>query len=143
MGSRLPSTDVPDQLAVVELRADCDLDDPEQYSASPGGTSFRVVEYAVLSDGRRVTLLDDRGWTQWSHGLGAAEARQLRAEDVRRDVLNVVLPDNAETTGEDHEWDHFVERLRDAGVDVPRDQLRRLPYRIVFGDRLQAELRDE
>jgi hypothetical protein len=125
---------------VLELRAECDLNDPATYSGSPGGTSFSVVEYAVLSDGRRVTLLDDRGWTQWTHGLSSTEQGKLQAEDVRRDVLNVVLPDNAETTGEDHEWDYFVERLRAAGIDLHRDHLRRLPYRIVFGDRLRAAI---
>jgi hypothetical protein len=137
------SADVADEPVVVELSATCELVDPADYSGSPGGTSFSVVEYAVLSDGRRVTLLDDRGWTQWVQGHGATEAHELRSDDVRRDVLNVVLPDNTETTGEDHEWDVFVESLRQAGVLVDRDQLARLPYSVVFGDRLRAELRDE
>jgi hypothetical protein len=125
---------------VVELRADCELVDPDDYTGSPGGTSFRVVEYAVLSDGRRITLLDDRGWTQWCIGQEAAPAPPLRAEDVRQNALNVVLPDDAETSGEDHEWAWFVERLRAAGVHTDRDELRGLPYDVVFGERLQAEL---
>jgi hypothetical protein len=120
---------------VVELVAECEL-----VERAGNRTSFEVVEYAVLPDGRRVTLLDDRGWSQTTHGLPAGEQWPLTADDVRRDVLAVVLPDDAETSGEDHEWGWFVERLHDAGVDVTRDELRALPYRIVFGDRLRAAL---
>jgi hypothetical protein len=120
---------------VVELVAECEL-----VETSGSRTSFDVVEYAVLSDGRRVTLLDDRGWSQTTHGLAPGETWPLTADDVRRDVLNVVLPDDAETSGEEHEWRWFVERLHDAGVDVTRDELRALPYRIAFGERLRAAL---
>jgi hypothetical protein len=130
-------------VSVSELVAFCELGDPAEYRGSPGGRSFNVVEYAVLSDGREVVLLDDRGWTEWTHGLGPGEVWPLTARQVRGNVLNVVLPDNAETTGEDHEWERFLERLRDAGVILPVDELRRRPYRVVFGPRLLAELATE
>ncbi|CAN5173903.1 hypothetical protein BH20ACT24_BH20ACT24_01830 [soil metagenome] len=83
-------------------------------------------EFALLSDGREVTLLDDRGWTT-SAPLGG-----ISLTHVVRDVYNVVLPDDAEETGEEHEWQRFEQRLREAGVAVTRDELRALPYRIIL-----------
>ncbi|HEY4464461.1 MAG TPA: hypothetical protein VGN41_17475 [Streptosporangiaceae bacterium] len=59
---------------------------------------------------------------------------------VVRDVYNVVLPDNAEETGEEHEWQRFVQRLREAGVAVTPDELRALPYRVILSDRLRTRL---
>jgi hypothetical protein len=47
-----------------------------------------------------------------------------------RNVYNVVLPDDAEQTGDEHEWQRFEQRLREAGVGVTADQLRALPYRV-------------
>jgi hypothetical protein len=44
----------------------------------------------------------------------------------------VVLPDNAEETGEAHEWQRFEQRLSEAGVAVTQEELRTLPYRITL-----------
>lgn len=89
-----------------------------------GGTSCHVREFALLSDGREVTLLDDRGWTT------SAPLGEISLAHAVRDVCSVVLPDNAEDTGEEHEWQRFEERLREAGVAVTADELRALPYRV-------------
>lgn len=89
-----------------------------------GGTSCRVVEFALLSDGREVALLDDRGWTT-SAPLGA-----ISLAHVVRNVHDAVLPDDAEQTGEEHEWKRFQQRLREAGVVATADELRELPYRV-------------
>jgi len=59
---------------------------------------------------------------------------------VVRNVYNVVLPDNAEETGQEHEWQRFAQRLREAGVEVTLDELRALPYRVVLSDRLRSLL---
>lgn len=104
---------------VVSLGAWGDLEE-----GSGGGTSCKVCEFALLSDGREVTLLDDRGWTT------SAQLGELLLAHVVRNVYNVVLPDDAEETGEEHEWRHFEQRLREAGVAVSRDDLRALPYRV-------------
>jgi zona occludens toxin (predicted ATPase) len=101
-----------------------------------------VREFALLSDGREVTLLDDRGWTT-SAPLGRTADRQearMSVTDVVRNVYNVVLPDNAEETGEEHEWQRFAQRLREAGVAVTRDELQALPYRVILSDRLRSRL---
>ncbi len=59
---------------------------------------------------------------------------------VVRNVYNVVLPDNAEETGDEHEWQRFAQRLREAGVAVTPDELRALPYRVSLSDRLLARI---
>lgn len=83
-------------------------------------------EFALLSDGRDVTLLDDRGWTT------SARLGEISLAHVVGNVYNVVLPDDAEETGEEHEWHRFEQRLREAGVTVTPDELRALPYRIIL-----------
>lgn len=47
-------------VSVVSLGAWCDLDAPTEESRACG-TSFRVREFALLSDGREVTVLAGRG----------------------------------------------------------------------------------
>jgi len=91
-----------------------------------GGTRCKVREFALLSDGHEVTLLDDRGWTT------SARLGEISLTHVVRNVYTVVLPDDAEETGEEHEWQRFEQRLREAGVAVTRDELRALPYRIIL-----------
>jgi len=85
-----------------------------------------VHEFALLSDGREVTLLNDRGWGT-SELLGG-----ISLTHVVRNVYNVVLPDDAEETGEEHEWQRFEQRLREAGVAVTPEELRALPYRVIL-----------
>jgi hypothetical protein len=120
----------------VGLGAWCGLASPEADSGG-GGVSFKVREFAMLSDGREVTLLEDRGWTT-SEPLGGRADAPWSVTDVVRDVYNVVLPDNAEETGEEHEWQRFAECLREAGVAVALDELRALPYRVILSDRLRS-----
>ena len=129
-------------VAVVGLGAWCDLDSPEEDSGGGAGTSFKVREFALLSDGREVTLLDDRGWTTSAPLGGTAGGQEVRMSvtHVVRNVYNVVLPDNAEETGEEHEWQRFAQRLREAGVAVTPDELRALPYRVILSDRLRSLL---
>lgn len=107
---------------VVSLCARADLNE-----SPDGGTSCQVREFAVLSDGRKVPVLDDRGWTSTT-SVGI-----ISLSHVVRNVYTVVLPDDAEETGEHHEWGRFVERLREAGVVVTGDQLRALPYHVTIG----------
>ena len=75
---------------VVALGAWCDLYSAREDSGGGAGTSFKVREFALLSDGREVTLLDDRGWTT-SGRLDRIPITQLVG-----DVYNTVLPDDAE-----------------------------------------------
>jgi len=93
--------------------------------ASGGGTSCTVREFARLSDGREVPLLNDRGWTT------SAPPHAITLSQIVRNIANVVLPDDAEQTGEEHEWQRFEQRLRAAGIAVTAYQLRALPYRVI------------
>src|SRR4051812_33914713 len=93
---------------------------------SGGGTSCNVREFALLSSGREITLLDDRGWTS------SAPLGEISLAHVVRNVHNVVLPDDAENTGEEHEWRHFEQRLREAGIAISQDELRALPYHVIL-----------
>jgi hypothetical protein len=128
---------------VVALRAWCDLYTPEEDSGNDGGTSFKVREIALLSDGDEVTLSDDRGWTTSATlggTVGGGQEPSIPVAHVVRNVYNVVLPDNAEETGEAHEWERFAQRLREAGVAVTPDELRAVPYQVNLSDRLSARL---
>jgi hypothetical protein len=111
----------PSPLKVVSLWAWGDLEED-----SGGGTSCKVREFALLSDGREVTLVDDRGWTS------SAPLDRISLIHVVQDVYNVVLPDDAEQTGEEHEWERFEQRLHEEEVAVTRDELRALPYRVIL-----------
>jgi hypothetical protein len=120
--------------SVVSLGAWCDLHSPEEDSGGVAGTSFKVREFALLSDGREVSLLDDRGWST------SVPLDRIPITQVVRDVYNTVLPDDAEETGEEHEWQRFGQRLREVGVAVSRDELRAMPYRVILSDRLRSRL---
>lgn len=104
---------------------------------SPGGISFRVAEFAVLADGRRIQLHDDRGFTV---SAGADGWRFLTLQSLEADVRNTVLPDDAEETGDDHPWAWLAALLREQGVDTSAEQLRTLPYGVEFSPRLRAQV---
>ncbi|NEK59301.1 hypothetical protein GCU56_15660 [Geodermatophilus sabuli] len=104
---------------------------------SPGGIHFRVEEFAVLADGRRIRLHGERGF---GLSAGADPWRFQTLESLARDVRTTVLPDDAEDTGEDHPWEWLVELLRARGVEASPDELRALPYDVEFSDRLRARV---
>lgn len=107
------------------------------------GLSFRVHEFAVLADGRRLTLSDDRGYSTSAHVAGGSAALDPWAfttrESVEADVLTTVRPDE-DGTDEEHPWEWLAQRLHDLGVDVSPAQLRTLPYDVELSDRLRARL---
>ena len=103
----------------------------------PPGMHFAVQEHAVLDDGRRLVLHAERGWT--SAGPAATWARTTEA-DLCRDVLNVVLGDDAEETGEDHPWKWLADLLDAQGVAVDPVDLAQVPYLVELSDRVLARL---
>jgi hypothetical protein len=84
----------------------------------PRAVSFRVAEFAVLADGRRLRLHAERGFTI---GGGPDPWAGLTLDGLTTDVLCTVLPDDAEDSGEDHPWAWLAELLRVHGVDVGPD----------------------
>ena len=104
---------------LVRLEARC------RPSGRDGRTAhFAVDEVALLNDGRTVALSDGHGWS--------SRPVPSDAGDLVRSTLTAVLPDEAQTTGDDHPWAAFVRRLRAAGLDVTVDDGRRIPYEVVL-----------
>jgi hypothetical protein len=97
------------------------------------GVSFVVHEFADLTDGRRITLHEDRGFTT------SAQWRYLTLDDLERDVRTTVLPDDDDTQDE-HPWEWLAELLHVRGVDATAEELRLVPYDVVFSERLRARL---
>jgi hypothetical protein len=96
------------------------------------GMHINVREFAVLADGRRLVLHEERGFS--------TSATHLTAEHAERSVLTTVLPDDAEVTGDQHPWEWLASLIRDHGVAVTPEQLKAVPYALEFGPRLSALL---
>lgn len=125
-------------VAVVGLGAWCDVDDVP----APDGLAFLVDEFALLSDGRRLTLLDRRGFTSALSGRRSVEQNWAAEtwQGLTADVLTTVLPDDAEDTGEEHRWTDLTVALAERGVDATEAALRTVPYEVVLSDRVRARL---
>ncbi|KAB8164629.1 hypothetical protein FH609_018090 [Streptomyces sp. 3MP-14] len=95
---------------------------------------------AELSDGRRVVLLDDRGWTM---SAGGADVRAfLTVEDIEADARTVVGPDEP-VEGETHaemaaaHWGALAALLARQGVTVSGPQLERARHDVELSPRLR------
>jgi hypothetical protein len=134
----------------VRLVTSVELDD----AGDPRAQSFSALHEAVLADGRRVTLLDDRGWSQSvvrSDGRTVTAIEALEAwssvtrEEIEREARTVVGPDEAyeghsQEHMEDSHWAHLAGVLHGRGITVEPAELRRLPHDVVLGERLLAAL---
>lgn len=110
--------------------------------ASKLGISFVVHEFADLADGRRLTLHEDRGFTGTFANNGSEPSDQWRSltlEDLERGVRTTVLPDDDESQDE-HPWEWLAELLHVHGVEATAEELRHLPYDVVFSERLRARV---
>ncbi len=63
----------------------------------------------------------------------------LTLENLERDVRTTVLPDDDDTQDE-HPWEWLAELLHVHGVEVTPQELRLLPYDVVFSERLRARM---
>jgi hypothetical protein len=115
-------------LRVVALGAVCDLRLPFDDGRRQ---SFSVSEFALLDDGRRVILHNERGFTLGAPSGGVGDHETARS--ITRDVLNVLLPDD-DDSGEEHPWWWLAELARARGLDVSAEDLRVLPYEVVLTD---------
>lgn len=130
---------------VVRLETLTDVGD----DSDPRRVSVSARHDAVLEDGSRVPLLDDRGWTEALGGAGADEIGDLWALTPEHQIAGtarvVVGPDEpygGRTQGDmeaDH-WNALAETLCAHGVVVAAGDLRRLPHDVVLSDRLRARL---
>jgi hypothetical protein len=104
---------------------------------------------AVLEDGRRLLLLDDRGWASTLGGAGATDVADIWALTSEHDIAEttrvVVGPDEpfggrSQGDMETDHWNALAEKLRADGVVVDAGELRQLPHDVVLSDRLLARL---
>jgi len=107
------------------------------------GVSFVVHEFAELADGRQLTLHEERGFTGVTiatRGHSPSDQwRYLTLENLERDVRTTVLPDDDDTKDE-HPWEWLAGLLHVHGVDATAEELRLLPYDVVFSERLRARV---
>jgi len=117
---------------VQGLQTLVDLDERD-----PNGCSVSVRHDAVLSDGRQVVLLDDRGWTS---------SRWVDSEtidEVKRTARMVVGPDEppsgrTRAEMEANHWATLEWKLENAGIRADGVELKALPHEVVLSDRLSA-----
>ena len=132
---------------VVRLETVADL----RQAADARDMSVSARLEAVLEDGRRIVLLDGRGWTASLCGAGAGAggvdvwATSSEAE-IAETARMVVGPDEAyggrsQSEMDAGHWTTLAETLRAQGVTANADDLRRLPHDVVLSGRLRARLR--
>jgi hypothetical protein len=114
---------------------------------------------AVLADGRRVVLLDDRGWSGQLRVLGEDErssqerghVEQLgiwayeTVDEIERTARDVVGPDEpfegrTPADMEASHWESLARVLQQEGVEVKAVELRRLPHEVELSDRVLARI---
>lgn len=98
---------------------------------------------AELVDGRRVLLLDDRGWSSSANVPDIWAVTSV--EDIEDEARMVVGPDEPYDgrSQEDMEADHWAslsEILLLQGVVVDAQELKRLPHEVVLSERLLARI---
>jgi hypothetical protein len=122
--------------AVERLLTTADVDE----RARDGHVSVLARHEAVLTDGRRLLLLDDRGWgstQRWS----AASAEDV--EETARVVVGPDEPSESRTREEEQtgHWAHLARILEEEhGVAVDARAMRCLPHDVVLTRRLLALL---
>jgi hypothetical protein len=110
-------------------------DAPRRYSMS-------ARHEAVLTDGSRVLLLDDRGWTSGLHSYGDGDGELpdmwslQSAEGIEQDARHVVGPDESV----DEHWVYLAGILERQGVGADPGELSRLPHDVVLGERVLGRL---
>lgn len=123
--------------AVVHLETAVDLDN--RADSDPRRVSVSVSLSAILDNGRRITLLDDRGWGS----TGLWETTTVgEIEDTARTVVGPDEPAGGQTHEEmaAAHWTHLAAVLGARGVAADSDALRTLPHSVVLSDRLRSRV---
>jgi hypothetical protein len=115
----------------------------------PGDLAVSVRHETVIDDGRRIVLLDGRGFTESLRGPGADRLdvwTSTSEDDLARTARVVVGPDEpygglTQADMEAGHWETLADVLRAQGVPVDADELRRLPHDVELTDALRARLR--
>jgi hypothetical protein len=134
--------------AVTHLVTLVDLNDDV---ADARQMSVSARHEAALKDGRRVLLLDDRGWTSAALTAYSGEAHQTgiwavtSVEDIEETARIVVGPDEppegySQEEAEAAHWAYLADVLGEQGVVVDASELKRLPHNVVLSERLLARI---
>ena len=128
-----------------------DIDD-----ANRSQLSFSARHDALLADGRRIVLLNDRGWSQSRINFVSDRKLPLRGEasspwegvtreQIEETARSVVGPDCAygdytQSEMDEGHWTYLSAGLKEQGVDVDATNLEALPHDVELSDRLLARL---
>jgi hypothetical protein len=122
--------------------------------------SFSARHEAVLSDGRSVLLLDDRGWTFSAPiAFQAGDARHpgprreqqpdfwatTSVKELEETARMVVGPDEpsdgfSQEDAEHGHWAYLTDVLRQRGIVADALELKQVPHDVVLSDRLLARV---
>jgi hypothetical protein len=109
-------------------------------TGDPRQVSVSATLSAVLDDGHRILLLDDRGWGSTQH-LDATTVEEI--EDTARTVVGPDEPIEGQTYAEvaAAHWAHLATLLSRQGLIADAGELRSLPHDVVLSERLRARVR--
>jgi hypothetical protein len=99
---------------VTRLLTSVDINDADDDGPNAHRMSVTARQEAVLEDGRRVVLLDDRGWS------GSTQAEM-----------------------EAGHWETLARILRKKGAEVEAAELRQLPHDVELSTRLRVRARGD
>lgn len=150
--------------AVTRLVTFVDLNDADDAGpASRRMMSVTARHEAVLADGRRVVLLDDRGWSEQlvvvecgkrsEQDRGRAELdppsvwASQTVEELTRTARVVVGPDEpfegrSQADMKAGHWDTLARILRRHGVEIAAGRLHALRHDVELSDRVLARIAD-
>lgn len=145
--------------AVVRFLTFVDIADQDDHGPDARRMSVSARHEAVLADGRRVVLLDDRGWSEelrvfWEEQpseqtCGLVELPSIWAhktvEELARTARVVVGPDepfegHTRADMDASHWDSLARILRQHGLEVEGAELRDLPHDVELSDRVRARI---
>jgi len=108
----------------------------------PPSLSVSARHEAVLADGSRVLLLDDRGWSQ----SGPMDIWERTSAEEIADTGRTVVGADEPFDGRSQEdmqvshWAHLASVLSGRGVEVDPSELRWLPHEVVLSEELLARI---
>jgi hypothetical protein len=144
---------------VTRLLTAVDIDDADDDGPKARRMSVKARHEALLEDGGRVVLLDDRGWSEqlgavWTDDASPPQdwretlpsvwtfATVEGLERIARDVVGPDAPLDGLTRAEMEasHWEALATILREQGVDVDAAELKELPHDVEISARLRARL---
>ena len=147
--------------AVTRLLTFVDIANADDAELDARSRALTARHEAILADGRRVVLLDDRGWSETQRVTGGRELseedrgrlevdspdiwRSETVEEMKRTARFVVGPDepfegHSQAEMEAGHWDTLARSLRQHGIEVAAAELKALRHDVELSDRVLARL---